>query len=307
MLVPSHNGERWLKAALQSVAEQNDPGIEIVLLDSSATPASLEIAAGFADRLDIRADSRPDLLPWPAKTNAAAAMARAPWLSMLHQDDLWLPGRALAVRRWLDAQPDAVMHLHASIIVDGAGKRLGRWRCPLPEGEKLPSQTLLARLLVQNFIATPAPVIRRDAYLAVGGMDEQLWYTADWDLYLKLLFVGPVYYHREALAAFRIHGSSLTVSGSRAIDDFRRQLEIVRDRYLGRLPSGDAATTQIAAVSIDVNVALAAAANGRPGSLVSAVGRLLALGPCKLARYLRDSRIIERLLPRLRARLAGGW
>ncbi|MGE5271877.1 MAG: glycosyltransferase [Thiohalocapsa sp.] len=305
--MPSHNGERWLQAALQSVADQNEPGIEIVLLDSSATPASLEIAAGFADRLDLRAESRPDLLPWPAKTNAAAAMARSPWISMLHQDDLWLPGRARAVRQWLDAQPDAVMHLHASIIVDGAGKPLGRWRCPLPDGETLPSQALLARLLVQNFIAIPAPVICREAYLAVGGMDDELWYTADWDLYLKLLFAGPVYYHREALTCFRIHGNSLTVSGSRALDDFRRQQEIVRDRYLGRLRSGHAATAAISAVSIDVNVALAAAAKGTPGSLVPALARLLALGPRKLARYLRDSRIVERLWPRLRARLAGGW
>jgi glycosyltransferase involved in cell wall biosynthesis len=306
VLVPSHNGERWLAAALQSVLDQNAPGIEVVLLDSSATSASLEIAEGFAGRLHIRIERRPDLVPWPAKINAGAAMARAPWICMLHQDDLWAPGRGAALRRWLSGQPNAVMHLHPAYIIDGAGKRLGLWRCPLPAGHS-PAQMLLERLLVQNFIAIPAPVIQRDAYLQVGGMDERLWYTADWDLYLKLLLAGAIYYHPEPLACFRIHGNSLTVSGSHTIDDFRSQMEIVRDRYIGRLAIGREDALRIATVSIDLNVALAAAGNGKPGELLPALARLVALGPRKIGRYFRDSRIVERILPRLRARLAGSW
>jgi hypothetical protein len=56
-----------------------------------------------------------------------------------------------------------------------------------------------------------------------------------------------------------------------------------------------------------VNVALAAAGNGRPVQLLTAVARVLALGPRQSMQYFRYSRIIERLYPRLRARLAGGW
>ena len=306
VLVPSHNGERWLGAALQSVLDQNEPGIEVILLDSSAAETSLGIAESFAGKLDIHCERRLDLLQWPAKINVAAATARAPWICILHQDDLWLPGRGVALRRWLAEQPATIMHLHPVYIVDNAGKRLGLWRCPLPSGE-VPRQTLLQRLLVQNFIAIPTPAIRREAYLAASGMDERLWYTADWDLYLKLVLAGGVHYHPEPLACFRIHGDSLTVTGSDTIEDFRNQMEIVRDRYIGRLSAGREETLRIATVSIDLNVALAAAGNGRPGRLIRALARLLALGPRKISRYFRDSRIIERVVPRLRARLAGSW
>lgn len=305
VIIPSHNGERWLAAALQSVVDQREPGIEVILLDSSAAPTSIEIAGRFHGELDIRIERRPDLLPWPAKTDAGAAMARAPWLCMLHQDDLWLPGRAAALRRWLAADPAAAMHLHPARIIDDAGRRLGLWRCPLSPGA-VPGQLLLGRLLVQNFIATPAPVIRRDAYLRVGGMDATLWYTADWDLYLKLLDAGEVHYHDDALVSYRIHGSSLTSSGSRGLEDFRRQMQTVLDRHIGKLCTRQRQTRRLAQASIDINVALAAASRGSLIPLLRALATLLALGPLQVRRYLHYSRIIERAYPRLRARLAGG-
>jgi hypothetical protein len=167
-------------------------------------------------------------------------------------------------------------------------------------------QDLLQRLLVQNFVAIPTPTIRRTAYLKAGGLDERLWYTADWDLYLKLAARGPVYYHDEALACFRVHGDSLTMSGSRSLGDFRNQLEIVRDRHIAGLTAGRREIEKISSAAIDMNVALAAAGAGRPTRLLGALARLLALGPRGFIRYLRYSRIVERAYPRLRARLAGG-
>ncbi len=175
---------------------------------------------------------------------------------MLHQDDLWLPDRCSEVGNWLAARPDSVLHLHSANIIDGMGKRLGTWRCPLPGGAvPVPTQLLLERLLVQNFIAIPTPTIRRSAYLKVGGLDEQLWYTADWDLYLKLLLEGDVYYHPNVLSCFRIHGNSLTMSGSRSLGEFRSQMDIVVNRHIGQVVARQKATFRMAMTSIDVNVA----------------------------------------------------
>src|SRR5262249_37304516 len=151
---------------------------------------------------------------------------------------------------------------------------------PLPsDGAPVPPQMLLQRLLVQNFIAVPTPAIRRDAYLEAGGMDPALWYTADWDLYLKLLGLGQVFYHNDALACYRIHGRSLTSSGSRGLGDFRRQLETVVARHMPKLTEGRQQTSRLAAVSIDVNVALAAASRGGIAQVIRALAAVLALGP----------------------------
>jgi len=95
------------------------------------------------------------------------------------------------------------MHLHPCYIIDDAARRLGLWRCPLPAGESpVPAQMLIERLLVQNFIGIPAPTIRCDAFLSVQGLDDALWYTADWDLYLRLAAIGSVILPLEPVSVF---------------------------------------------------------------------------------------------------------
>ena len=305
--MPSHNGQRWLSTALQSIADQKECGIEVIVIDSSTENTSLAIAESFSTQFVIRAPRRPDLLSWMAKTNFGVEQAKARWICMLHQDDFWLPNRSAELQNWLLSQPDAVMHLHPPYIVDEVGRRLGLWRCPLPaDGSPISVQLLYERLLVQNFIGIPAPAIRRDAYLMVGGLDKALWYTADWDLYLKIASIGNICYHSTPLACFRVHRNSLTVLGSRDIQDFRKQHTVIVDRHIDKLiPGSRTATLRISAAFIEMNVALAAAVAGKFGAISKAIRSVLFLGPAGIARYLSYSRIVDRALPRLRAAVAG--
>jgi glycosyltransferase involved in cell wall biosynthesis len=306
-IIPSHNGERWLAATLQSIVDQREKGIETVLVDSSNNSTSLAIADSFSDKLKIRTFPRPDLLSWMAKTNFGVEQASSNRICMLHQDDLWLPNRSAELRRWLQSRPDGVMQLHSCYIIDEGGRRLGLWRCPLPAGDApVPTKLWYQRLLVQNFVGIPTPTIRRDAYLGVGGLDESLWYTADWDLYLKLASTGDIYYHANPLACFRVHKNSLTVLGSRNGVDFKAQHSIVVDRYSNRVNSEiREETLRLARVSIEVNTALAAAIAGNFAAIGKAIYATLSLGPRGMRQYLFCSRIVDRVIPRLRALVAG--
>jgi hypothetical protein len=107
--------------------------------------------------------------------------------------------------------------------------------------------------------------------------------------------------------AFRVHGGSLTVTGSRDAADFEHQMKVVLDRHLARLPQPNRHIAKAGMASIKINGALAAASAGRWSAFLPALARLVALGPVGIHRYLRDSRIAERLMPRLRARLAGSF
>ena len=307
VIVPCYNGERWLAAALQSVVDQKDCGIEVIVIDGSVTDASLKIVDSFADKLLIRAEHRPDLLSWTAKTNFGVEQARGDRICMLHVDDLWLPARCAEIRKWLSTQSDGVMHLHPSYIIDESARRLGLWRCPLPAGgSPIPAHMLIERLVVQNFIGIPAPTIRRDAYLSIGGLDNALWYTADWDLYLKLAAIGSVYYHSTPLACFRVHKNSLTISGSRNNADFRNQHQVIVDRHADKLsPKARAEILPVAAASFDLNTALAAAMAGQFAPLIKALASILTLGPRGIRRYFYYSRVVDRVFPRLRALVAG--
>ena len=304
VVMPTHDGGDWLARAFDSLALQDERGFECLVVDSSPNDATLALAARYADRLTIRTFKRPDLGHWRSKTNFGFAEARATHVAMLHQDDLWLPGRAAAARRWIEAAPEPAMHVHAARVIDAQGRALGTWRCPLPAKTPAPRETVLRRLLVQNFIAVPTCVIRRDALLSVGGIDESLWYTGDWDLYLKLARAGDVAYHRDVLACFRVHGRSLTMSGSAQPRDFEDQMRQVLDKHASAL---NTPALRRAQASIAVNAGLARANNGDRRGIGSALGALARLGPLEAARYLFESRLIERVAPRLRARLAGAF
>jgi glycosyltransferase involved in cell wall biosynthesis len=306
VVMPVHCGETWLDATLASLAAEADDGIEVLLIDSSPTPATRNLAYAYQDRLALRIITRPDLQMWPAKTNFGVEIARADHVCWLHQDDVWFPGRAAAVRSWIDAAPKAVLHLSPSAIIDGNDRAQGIWRCPFTTEGQIQTNTLLTRLLIQNFIAAPAPVYRKDAWLACGGLDEPLWYTADWDIWLKLAAMGDVYHHRAVTTGFRIHATSLTVTGSRNAQDFAEQMQIVLDRHLPRLHQRPD-VKRTAQASIAVNTALAGAADGNLAALLPALGKVIALGPLGVFRYFRYSRIVERILPRVRAKLTGAF
>jgi glycosyltransferase involved in cell wall biosynthesis len=307
VIMPAHSGERWIDAALRSIATEAAEGIEVIVIDSSPTSATRDIVMSFSDRLNLRVFDRTDFKMWHDKTNFGVVIAKADYVCWLHVDDLWMPGRAASVRRWIEAAPEAVLHLAPSAIVDRDGRTLGVWRCPLPANSAIGSDILTERLLVQNFISAPAPVFRRDAWLASGGLDETLWYTADWDIWLKLATCGPVYYHDEVTTGFRIHPGSLTATGSRDVVAFADQMRIVLDKHLSRLRDRRSNIEAVARASISMNTALAAASVGDFGDLWKAVLAIVRLGPAGAHRYMRDSRIVERLTPRVRAKLRGAF
>ncbi|MDP9083231.1 MAG: glycosyl transferase [Pseudomonadota bacterium] len=305
--MPSYCGEQWIDAALSSIAAEGTEGIDVLLIDSSPTSATRDIAQAYVDRLSLRVLERCDLASWQEKTNIGVAIAESTHLCWLGVDDLWLPGRAAAVRRWIKSAPEAALHLAPAAIVDKNGLTLGVWRCPLPCSGEQPPALVMQRLLVQNFIAAPAPVFRKDAWLGCGGLDERLWYTADWDLWLKLITCGPVYCHDSLSVGFRIHDGALGVTGSRDAADFASQMQIVLDRHLPKLRIDSRGIERAARASIAVNTALASAYAGDGSRLLRAAAQVLRLGPAGVWRYVRDSRIVDRVLPRVRAKLAGAF
>ena len=305
VVVPVHDGARWLGPTLASVATGRPEGIELLLYNSGDDGgAARAVAKGFAGVIDLTWQDTPLIKSWTAKINRGVAQAKAAHVVMLHQDDLWLPGHVAAIHAAIAAAPRADMSIAPSRFVGPEGQMLGHWHLPFAPG--LHSAGRLApTLLVQNSIAIPSPVIRREAWLACGGLDEALWYTPDWDLYLKLAQRAPVYVRPEVTTAFRVHGSSLTMTGSRDIAAFRQQLERVLDRHratVSPLPAGIEARARAA---IAVNCALALASAGKLGALPGAGLALARLGPLGLNRFLHESRLVDRLLPRLWLSLSG--
>jgi GT2 family glycosyltransferase len=309
VVMPTYNGERYLTTTLESIVAEGARGVELVIVDDGSTDRTLEIVDTYHTRATIRIVQQARVANWVVGTNVGLRAAMGRHASFLHQDDLWLPGRLSAVQLELDHHPDTAVLIHPAVFIGPDGTRLGTWRCPLPAQAAVDSALLFERLLIQNFIATASPVFDRDLVLRLGGLDEALWYTADWDLWLRLARAGPARFIAEPLAAFRVHPASQTMDRARSSADFRRQMETVLHRHLGA--SEVASSTRwrgvqrAAEFSIAMNTALAGLARGENGSWWSLAIQFLGLRPTGWCRYLRASRIAERLTSRVRLLIAG--
>ena len=312
VIVPTYNGAAYLAQALDSVGIQRDTAIEVIAIDDGSTDDTVGILRHYASHLPLRIIERGRVGNWVANSDYALRHASGEYACFLHQDDLWCQGRLATLRACVQRAPDAVLWLHPVWFVDARGRRLGRWTCPLPTGEAgLSSEVVLEHLLVQNFVGMPAPLFRRDAFLATTGMDARLWYVADWDLWLSLAERGLTGYVPQPMAAFRVHGESQTVRRGWELEDLREQHRTVFTRHFSKWTCRDehirAQVRAAFAASTDLNLWLMGRLQGRTASLEGLRRHAIRLGPSGWRRLWRDSRIGERLMARLRSRWRGTY
>jgi len=303
VIMPSYNGEKYIGSALQSVVAEPREGIEVIVVDDGSSDLSLDIVRGFMSRLPIRLITPSRTANWVTMSNLGLQHAKGDWACFLHQDDLWLPGRIGRLGAEM-GKAQGVLVLHDAKFVGPEGQVLGLWTCPLREGN-VPTEDFIEHLLIQNFIAICSPMFKRQAAVESGGMDEKLWYTADWDLWLRLGSLGPVRYVPETLGAFRVHPESQTVTHPFQPSEWERQLSTVFFRHFARWTGTGkrrAKVEQAALVSLAINAALAAVSRGEPLQWKGPLVKLLALGPQGWHRYLRDSRLVQRAGSRLMLR-----
>ena len=140
--------------------------------------------------------------------------------------------------------------------------------------------------------------------MAGGGLAPALWYTADWDLWLRLAKLGPVGWRPAPIAHFRLHEASQTMKGSEALDDFADQLARPLDQHIASAPDETRAEVlRLAQTSNLINLRLAAAHHGGKDKPPGIWAAILSLGPAGFLRLLRRTRLLQRVLPRLRLRL----
>ena len=139
----------------------------------------------------------------------------------LGDDDRLVEGSLLKVSMYLDEKFDAAFVFGQCQYIDASGQKLwlnksGKWTEPL-------------MLCGPQLIPQPGSLFRRSSFEQVGGLDENLKWAFDLDLFLKLRKVGTFGFLNEPLAEFRWHEGSLSV-GSRqgSVDEASK----VRRRHL---------------------------------------------------------------------------
>jgi glycosyltransferase involved in cell wall biosynthesis len=203
VVIPTHNRPQLLLRTLDSVLDQEDVPVEIVIVDDGG-------AARASDALDGRGLERVRVIRHErsrgvsAARNAGLATVDTPWVAFVDDDDLWAPRKLAAQLDALATTPAARWSCVDAAHVDADLRVIAHNRVMSPEDV----HTNLTR---GNAVPGGGSGVLVDSELAreVGGFDEGISILADWDFNLRLSSRSPVTPVRELLVAYFVHIDSM--------------------------------------------------------------------------------------------------
>ena len=205
-MLPTYQPDDKLLLALQSVLTQapSREVMQIAVVDDASPSRRVEQLVRSIDphgRVDLLPQS--DRFGRGGNWNRSIALARGHLVHLLHQDDYVLPGFYRQIERAFATAPGIGMAFCRSRIVDGDNRLIKiasrhRW-LPGVLCNWLP--TIAQRQRVQ----TPAAVVARSTYEAIGGYRTDLCHALDWEMWVRIAASLRVWYEPQPLATYRRH------------------------------------------------------------------------------------------------------
>lgn len=219
VVIATYNRARFLPETIESVLTQTCRDFELIVVDDGSTDGTLELLRSYGERLRVlRQENRGP----SAARNLGVRRARGQWIAIQDSDDLCLPDQLEVLLNIAQQQPHLGMvfangaylggpeHNRDTIIPKGKSRRLAR------------NGVRLVDLFEKSIVRLQAALISRDAFLEIGGLDENFRICMDLDLSFRLFMRYPVAYLDRAVFLYRRH------AGNIGQDQERRLLENIR-------------------------------------------------------------------------------
>jgi glycosyltransferase involved in cell wall biosynthesis len=180
VITPTHNRRDKVLRAVESVLSQSMPRLEHIVVDDGSTDGTEAALARIRDPRLIYVGAK-----WRganAARNAGIERARAPVVTFLDSDDVYLPHRLERTLARFDDNPALEVLISSYVSL-----KSGRTTNCVNRNAFLNSAMLERALVAQTiFIAGSAITARREALLAIGGYDSDITRMQDRELLLRL-------------------------------------------------------------------------------------------------------------------------
>ena len=219
IITPSYNQAEYLEQTILSVLNQDYPAIEYIIIDGGSTDGSVEIIKKYESRLAYW-QSKPDKGQSDA-IHTGFSKATGDVIAWINSDDYYEDGALRLVGEFYAQHPDTIM-AH------------GDYYTEYPDGSKTLkpkiSYDFKACLYAYMMVAQQSSFFRRDAYFAIGGLNQALHYCMDYDLFLRLghAYPGRIHLIKKSLSTFRLHPDCKSWSDK---EKFKPEIKAVRGQF----------------------------------------------------------------------------
>lgn len=193
IVVPAYRATSTIPTTIESVLNQTIEDFELLVVDDGSGDSTADVIAAYAERDERIRLIRQENAGTAAARNTGVAHSSGRFVSLLDNDDAWLPGYLSAVEAELERHPWAGLAYADAWTFDEHTKRVHRLTTlqDLPPLERtLGAEDLLEALLRVNFITASSATLTREALGEVGAFATEISGSDDWDMWLRVAGAG---------------------------------------------------------------------------------------------------------------------
>ena len=218
--------------AIESVINQTYHGIELIIVDDSPVDYPLReavrtAALGYENKrkdISVRYIAHDKNLGACAARNTGINNANGEYIAFLDDDDEWMPEK-------IEKQIEMIMTTNAALVYCGRICKDDETGDSSVEKVEYNRGNVFKRLLYSNFVgSTSFPLINSRILREVGGFDELMQSSQDYDAWLRIAEKHEIDYIAEPLVIYHTHGGEqITSNPQKKING----LERLNQKYKG--------------------------------------------------------------------------
>lgn len=221
--INAYNSADVIGETLESVLNQTYKNLQIIVVDDCSTDNTAEIVKSYDD-------DRIELYTLPKNFNISNAnneclhRARGEYIAHIDSDDIWVEDKIEKQIKFLEENPQyGACFTHATLI-DKTGRIFASGELPesfltLFDRENMTQAGFVRRFYDHsNFLCHSSVVMRMSVYEKLGDHDLTLNKLHDYDYWIRMNFICPLYIYPEKLVFYRIwHANNSTLGNAETI------------------------------------------------------------------------------------------
>ncbi len=230
IVIPVHNGEKYIKESIDSCLEQTYKNIEIIVVDDKSEDSTLSILKNYGNRIITVPVEKQNGLG--NVINIGIRKSKGKYIARMDADDIMYPARIEKQVEYLESHPNCVAVGGQIDIIDENGDITGHREYAVEDRD------IKKNLFLFQPFAHPAVTLRRSTLEEIGLYPENMWKVEDVKLFLILSTKGEFHNLEDTVLKYRM--TFKTESQSKMLDHFKKTNEIRNwaVKELGIKPTG---------------------------------------------------------------------
>jgi glycosyltransferase involved in cell wall biosynthesis len=201
IVLATHNGEKFLREQLDSMANQTYPCLEIIIVDDCSTDSTIDIIRFFQQKhKNIKLYQNEKVLGPVKNFERGMRLSTGEYISLCDQDDVWMPEK---IEKTMAVIGHSDMAYCDSVLIDENGNSLGK---RMSDIKNLSSYTDCLAFSIGNVVSGHAVVFSRRLLATALPLPREIIH--DWWLAFRAVQFSEIRFTNEVLVQFRQHSDN---------------------------------------------------------------------------------------------------